>query len=571
MAFVKSYWSLILVLILSLGTILPLFHPGFFPIHDNTQIERVYEMNKSLSDGFFPVRWVEDLGYGYGYPIFNFYSPLPYYLGSMFIFLGLNALVATKAIFALGIILSGVFMYIFIKQIFGELPGLISAIIYLYFPYHAINIYVRGDLDEIFAYAFLPLVFLGIFKTFLIFKEKPQTNSGLKWLIILAVSVALVIISHNLTSFMLLIILMPLVLVLFGVSNFNLKLISYYFIALFVGFLLSSFYSIPALLEMNYTNVTSQIGGGASFSDHFVCLDQFWNSAWGYGGSTKSCLDGMSFKIGKLNIAIAFLSLLILFTIRLKNKMKLEKKDYIYLLSIVFFFISLIMSTSYSSFVWNLVPNMSFIQYPWRFLNFAGLFISIAAGFMVLKTETLIGKKIHLLIVSLIVILTIGYNLKLFNPQSYYLSPSDYYTNQNHIKWETSKISDEYMPRDFFKPKNQTEIVQKRFEFDQEVKINSILDNTQNIALDFEALKPTRLYINIAHFPGWKITSDEKEEAMITNKGYILNVSPGHRLVNIRFEGTKVQKTANMLTIIGILIVVIGIINIRQKRISRGS
>ena len=34
-----------------------------FPIHDDTQVARVYEMGKALSDSMFPVRWVEDLGF----------------------------------------------------------------------------------------------------------------------------------------------------------------------------------------------------------------------------------------------------------------------------------------------------------------------------------------------------------------------------------------------------------------------------------------------------------------------------------------------------------------------------
>ena len=54
--------------------------------------------------------------------------------------------------------------------------------------------------------------------------------------------------------------------------------------------------------EMGYTNVSSQVGGGADFKDHFVCLSQFWNSLWGFGGSTKGCIDGLSFRLGKIYV-----------------------------------------------------------------------------------------------------------------------------------------------------------------------------------------------------------------------------------------------------------------------------
>ena len=84
--FLKRNISLIILIALSVLTVLPLFHLGFFNIHDDAQIQRVFEMKTALSDGMFPVRWVADLGYGYGYPIFNFYGPLPYYVGAIFSF-----------------------------------------------------------------------------------------------------------------------------------------------------------------------------------------------------------------------------------------------------------------------------------------------------------------------------------------------------------------------------------------------------------------------------------------------------------------------------------------------------
>src|SRR3989338_1004644 len=111
--------GLLIVLFLSLGTVLPLFHSGFFPMHDDTQVVRVNQMYKALSDGQFPVRWVSDLGYGFGYPIFNFYAPLPYYAGA-FVNFFTDSLSATKLMFFIGIILSGIFMYLLGKEISGE-------------------------------------------------------------------------------------------------------------------------------------------------------------------------------------------------------------------------------------------------------------------------------------------------------------------------------------------------------------------------------------------------------------------------------------------------------------------
>ena len=84
----KKFFPFIFLFTVSVLAIYPFFHSGFFPIHDDTQVQRVFEMKTALKDGMFPVRWVPDLGYGYGYPIFNFYAPLPYYIGGFINLLG---------------------------------------------------------------------------------------------------------------------------------------------------------------------------------------------------------------------------------------------------------------------------------------------------------------------------------------------------------------------------------------------------------------------------------------------------------------------------------------------------
>ncbi len=67
MNIVKSYLGLFIVFLLSVWAVVPLGSPGFFPMHDDTQPSRVYEMKKVLSEGQIPARWVPDLGDGYAY------------------------------------------------------------------------------------------------------------------------------------------------------------------------------------------------------------------------------------------------------------------------------------------------------------------------------------------------------------------------------------------------------------------------------------------------------------------------------------------------------------------------
>src|SRR5258706_6351024 len=111
MNYLRKYLPVLVIILLSYFAIKPFFVAGFFPIHDDTQVARVFEMHKALNDGMFPVRWVADLGYNYGYPIFNFYAPLAYYFGGTLMFAGFDSLLATKMTMVFCVLLAGGLMY----------------------------------------------------------------------------------------------------------------------------------------------------------------------------------------------------------------------------------------------------------------------------------------------------------------------------------------------------------------------------------------------------------------------------------------------------------------------------
>lgn len=467
MKFLKKHYGLILVLILSFWAIKPLFAQGFFPMHDNTQVARVFEMGKMLANGAFPVRWVPDLGYGYGYPIFNFYAPLAYYFGGFLTLLGLDALAATKVVMAVGVILSGIFMYLLTRNFFGELGGIVSGLFYTYAPYHAVDIYVRGDVAEFWAYAFIPLMFLGFYKVY--------KDNKLSYVLVGSLGFAGVILSHNLTAMMVTPFLLIVILLncYIAFKKNKLFIIHYSLFIIFLGLALSAFYWIPALAEMKYTNVLSQIGGGADFRDHFVCLGQLWTSHWGFGGSTKNCIDGMSFMIGKLHILSALSIIPILIYLRFKRKY-FNNIYYLSIFGIAGFVITIFLMLNASKFLWETIPLMSFFQYPWRFLIMASFFSSILSGAIVFLVSQFKVKPYFT--AFLLVFFLLFFNLKFFVPQTIFSSTASDFTNEKALKWTASKISDEYLPANFKKPKSEKEIAKTPIPFKE-----TMLEKASNI------------------------------------------------------------------------------------------
>src|SRR5574338_839363 len=79
---------------------------GYFNMHDDLQMMRQLEMEKCFLDGQIPCGWVPDMGYGYGYPLFNYYPPFPYLIGEMFRIFTIPFTLTVKLTFALSIISS---------------------------------------------------------------------------------------------------------------------------------------------------------------------------------------------------------------------------------------------------------------------------------------------------------------------------------------------------------------------------------------------------------------------------------------------------------------------------------
>ena len=72
-----NFWPLIIILAFALLAGRTLLTPGYFIMHDDLQMMRQLEMEKCFLDRQIPCRWIPDMGYGFGFPLFNFYPPLP--------------------------------------------------------------------------------------------------------------------------------------------------------------------------------------------------------------------------------------------------------------------------------------------------------------------------------------------------------------------------------------------------------------------------------------------------------------------------------------------------------------
>lgn len=529
-----------MVIGIGIASIFPFFHPGFFPMHDDTQVARVVAMGNALKEGQFPVRWVSDLGYGYGYPIFHFYGPLPYYVGGLLYALGAAPLAATKAMMALGFIAPAVILFFVVYPVIGWQGAVASALFFLFAPYHAVQGYVRGAVGEFWVLNFWPLILFAVWNA-----SGRQKRPAM--LIIGAVGIAGAVLSHTLMGFVTVLFTAAGILA-YGIWSMVRRAPIDRVMALagmlLLGLGLSAFFWLPAFAEMGYTNVAGQVSATADYRDHFVCLPQLWSSLWGFGGSIPGCIDGMSFVLGKVHVLAALLGVL---TMVVNPRLRVVSG-----VGVALSIIGIGFSTGYTAAIWSIIPFFPFLQYPWRFLSVAALGLSLLVGVFAAggKRETHKTLLLFVLIGSLLF-----FNLKWFAPQQYrYDVPEGGRALREDMRWRVSKISDEYLPADISRPQRDSMVVFATIPESGGIRVTTLTETATEGQYMVESSVSAQLTVNKAYFPGWQyFVNDVPVEPVIRNSLPRLSIEAGQSVIALRFRDTPVRIAGNLISLVTLL------------------
>lgn len=422
-----------LVLLISVPLFLPLLRPGYFHIQDIMQPFRIYQMSKCLGDGQIPCRWVPDMGFQYGYPLFIYYAPGPYYLGSLFHSLGLQYIDSVKFLFVLGFIFSGLVMYYLLSEIFrNHLSAISGTVLYLYAPIRSVQVYVRGSLSEFLAFIFFPLILLFSYR--LIVRASPR--SGL----FLALSLFLLIITHNLMSY----VFIPIFLLWSGywlVVTKNFRRCLPWLLSVLLGVGLSGFFLLPLLAERQFAHLETLIGGYFDYRQHFVSLYRlFISTAWGYGSSGIGSPDSLALSVGLPQWLLSVLAV-ILSVRHFRRSPRLA--GLVFLLAVVDIGLIFLMHRR-SSFLWSAFPPLAFLQFPWRLLVLSNLLTAVISAALFLPHFGLPYPKT---VLTLIIGVTVVLYLPMFQPQVWLgkYSDADLFTPAEFASQLTASIFD-YLP-----------------------------------------------------------------------------------------------------------------------------
>lgn len=547
----KLFWF-ILIIIFTIPAVWNLLKPGFFPMQDDLQAFRVQQMDKCFSDFQIPCRWVPDAGYGYGYPQFNYYPPTPYYVGAILHKIGFQYIDSVKILFIAGYLLSALTMFLLISELFkNKWTGFVSAILYTYIPYKAVEVYVRGALSEFWAQIFFPLIFWLIYK--LIKNDKIEKTGKPVFTILLGVSIALLATTHSLMT----IIFAPVAVLwaFYWLSTEKWANLSKVIWSGLLGFGLSAFYILPVAFERQFVHIESMLSGYFDYRAHFVSLYKlFISREWGYGSS--------GFPDEKLNLSLGIVQwvvgigagILALFAYR-KHK-SLSLATFYILLTTLF---SIFMIHMKSSFIWAKLPFLWYMQFPWRFLAVSIFLLSLLTGFFIFFS----GKLKYILGV-LIMIIAILTNISFFVPKDWlYITDADKFSGLSWQKQMTISIFD-YLP-----------IYATLPPINEAPSNPEVLDGNALFAFykkgsnfqkgEVKVIEDAVIRLPLFDFPGMQVKVDNKKVEHYNNDcreqefcyGLItFKLSKGEYKIETKLTDTPVRKIGNLITLISIIILI---------------
>ena len=374
-----AYW--LLITLLGLPLITPLLrwtavactHDGHLHYH------RVAAMAHAWGNGIYVTRWLPDLAFGYGYPFFVYREAAPLYAVLLPHLAGLPLPAASNLFYALTILASGVFMALWVRDLFGPRAAVVSAVAYMAAPYVLIDALVRGNAPESLALPLLPFL-LWAGRRWVLFGSRRAFVAG-------ALGLALLSFSHNISTF---IFAPTLAVYLVAVAWFSgargpgcrpaparaALLRAALLLALGLG--LAFFYTGGAVLEMD--QVTLEMSTTTRNNDwryNFASVAEILSPV---APEDPTLLNPpLRLRLGWAPLLLAALGATGLLWLRGADGRAREQRLHIWLM-LAGVAVYLFMALPVSRPIWEALPLIDFVQFPWRFVGRAALPVAFLAG-----------------------------------------------------------------------------------------------------------------------------------------------------------------------------------------------
>jgi hypothetical protein len=289
----------------------------------------------------------------------------------------------------------------------------VAALVYVYIPYHLLNLYVRANLAESMAFVWLPLCLWTVRSALL----RPSWG----WVAGVALSYAGLMLTSNLVvvlfSGTLGIYWLVLVLVYsrptgaYGRVPVWDRLTSWVrtgiapAIGIIAGLGLSAIFWLPALLEMPYVNRDQWFAGRYDYRGNFVYFYQLFSPQWGFGVSQTGPDDQFGLQLGVAPVVLAVLGVLMAWSLLRRA----ERWEVVTFIAAGLGGVFLGLQIAAPVWEWPLIGAVvQYAQFPWRWFVLPALYLSVLAGLVAHPLVLGEGDRLSLPLLGLVSVIILS-------------------------------------------------------------------------------------------------------------------------------------------------------------------
>jgi len=393
----RRYWGVLAVLLLVIPTLYPLWIVTALPYsHDGIEhVFRTFELDVALRAGIWYPRIFPDMGFGYGLPVLNFYSPLSYYIIELFHLMGTGYILAFKLTVTLAMLGAAISSYRLGKTLGGLRMGVLTALAYTYGPFHLHVAHVRGALPELLGMALVPALMLSLYRM--------ADDTDMRHVLWSGLCIALLILTHNLSAFLLFpfATVYALLLVIWSPRTGRGRLLGRLTLAPVFGAGLTAFFWLPALTEI----------GSIKASDFEQALRFYLESL--FRASDLVRLEPVhtyfvSFDQPSFGLALTVCTLLTVAFVVMRWRNLTHKSRGQFVFWTLAWLTAMFATTMYAAPLWQCVSVASFLQFSFRWMGPATLFAAVVVGYA-LHSHTLSPKMLRRPAVAAIMVVAVAW------------------------------------------------------------------------------------------------------------------------------------------------------------------
>lgn len=334
---------LLAIVLASLTAELPFLHFGTPSGHDvEFHLYSWLEVLGQWKQGILYPRWASLAHFGYGEPRFVFYPPASWTLGGL-ISAVLPWSVASPVYIFIALTLAGVSMFLLARRWFDRRDAVFAAVLYAVNPYHLVIVYWRSAFAELLASCLLPLMVLLVLRV-----AEGERRVILPLGLVLAAAwitnaPAAVMIHYSLA----------LLVVFFAWKRRKPFLLLVAAGAVVLGACLAAFYLCPAIYEQKWVEIANAVSAGSRPADNFLFVH-----------TTDADHDAFNRTISWL--AVLEIAVILISSVTAKFWRDAQRASWTALTAWAGACAFLMLPASL--FLWNILPKLQFMQFPWRWL-----------------------------------------------------------------------------------------------------------------------------------------------------------------------------------------------------------